>query len=58
MLPNLLTSFEIHKFYENKPKFNGVYSRNNLSKKKDVSPPASPGRPVKILFDHPSGTPI
>ena len=32
MQPHLLTSFEIQKFYENEPKFNGVYSRNNLSK--------------------------
>ena len=33
MLPHPLTSFEIQKYYE--PKFNGVYSRNNLSKTKD-----------------------
>ena len=25
-----LTNFEIQKYYENDPKFNGVYSRNNL----------------------------
>ena len=30
-----LTNFEIQKYYENEPKFNGVYSRNNLSKIKD-----------------------
>ena len=29
------TNFEIQKYYENEPKFNGVYSRNNLSKIKD-----------------------
>ena len=34
MLPNPLTNFEIQK-YENEPKFNGVYSRNRLSKIKD-----------------------
>ena len=28
-----LTNFEIQKYYENKPRFNGVYSRNNLTKK-------------------------
>ena len=28
-----LTNFEIQKYYQNEPKFNGVYSRNNLSKK-------------------------
>ena len=27
--------FEIQKYYQNEPKFNGVYSRNNLPKKKD-----------------------
>ena len=30
-----LTNFEIQKYYRNKPKFNGVYSRNNLRKIKD-----------------------
>ena len=35
MPPHPLTNFEIEKYYENKPKFNGVYSRYNLSKIKD-----------------------
>ena len=30
-----LTSFEIQKFCQNEPKFNGVYSRNNLPKIND-----------------------
>ena len=30
-----LTNFEIQKYYQNEPKFNGVYSRNNLQKIKD-----------------------
>ena len=30
-----MTNFEIQKYYENDPKFNGAYSRNNLSKIKD-----------------------
>ena len=30
-----LTNFEIQKYYQNEPKFNGFYSRNNLSKIKD-----------------------
>ena len=30
-----LTSFEIQKDYQNEPKFNGAYSRNNLHKIKD-----------------------
>ena len=33
MLPHPLTTFEIQKYYENEPRFNGVYSRNNLPKK-------------------------
>ena len=33
--PHPLTNFEIQKFYENEPRFNGVYSRDNLSKIKD-----------------------
>ena len=32
MLPHPITNFEIQKYYQNKPKFNGVYSRNNLPK--------------------------
>ena len=35
MLSYSLTSFKIQKYYQNKPKFNGVYSRNNLPKIKD-----------------------
>ena len=35
MLPNPLTNSEIQKFYQNEPKFNGVYSRNNLPKIND-----------------------
>ena len=33
MLPHPLTSFEIQKYYQNEPRFNGVFSRNNLPKK-------------------------
>ena len=32
MLPHLLTNFEIRKYYQNEPKFNGVYSINNVPK--------------------------
>ena len=35
MLPHPLTSFELQKYYLNKPKLNGVYLRNNLPEKKD-----------------------
>ena len=31
--PHPLANFEIQKYYQNEPKFNGVYSRNNLTKK-------------------------
>ena len=30
--PHPLANFEIQKYYENEPRFNGVYSRNNLPK--------------------------
>ena len=33
MLPHPLTNFEIQKYYQNEPRFNGVYSRDNLPKK-------------------------
>ena len=33
MPPYSLTNFEIQKYYQNEPRFNGVYSRNNLPKK-------------------------
>ena len=35
MPTHLLTNFEIQRYYQNKPRFNGVYSRNNLSRIKD-----------------------
>ena len=35
MLPHPLTNFEIQRYYQNKPRFNGVFSRNNLPKIKD-----------------------
>ena len=31
--PDLLTNFEIQKYYENEQKLNGVFSRDNLPKK-------------------------
>ena len=33
ILPHSLTNLEIQKNYKNEPKFNGVFSRNNLPKK-------------------------
>ena len=35
MPPHLLTNFEIQKYYQNEPKFYGVYSRDILLKIKD-----------------------
>ena len=34
MPPHLLTNLEMQKYYENKPKCNGVYLRDNLPKAK------------------------
>ena len=33
MPPHPLTNFQIQKYYNNEPRFNGVFSRNNLPKK-------------------------
>ena len=35
MPPHLLTNFQIQKYYQNEPRFNGVYFRDNLPKIKD-----------------------
>ena len=35
MPPHLFTNFEKQKYYQNEPRFNGVYSRDNLLKIKD-----------------------
>ena len=35
MPPHYLTYFEIQKYYQNEPRFNGVYSKDNLLKIKD-----------------------
>ena len=35
MQPHPLASFEIQKYYQNGPIFNGVYSKNNLPKIRD-----------------------
>ena len=35
MPPHPLTNLEIRKYYQNEPKFDCVYSRNNLPKMKD-----------------------
>ena len=35
MPPYLLTNFEIQKYYQSDPRFNGVYSRDNLTEIKE-----------------------
>ena len=35
MWPRPLTNFETQKYNQNEPRFNGVYSKNNLPKIKD-----------------------
>ena len=35
MPPHPITNFETQKYYQNEPRFNGVYSRDNLPKIKD-----------------------
>ena len=33
LIPRPLTNFEIQKYYQNEPRYNGVYSRDNLPNK-------------------------
>ena len=35
MPPHPLVNFEIQKYYQNEPRFNGAYSRDNLPQIKD-----------------------
>ena len=35
MSPHLLTNFEIQKYYQNEPRFNGIYSRDHLTEIRD-----------------------
>ena len=45
MLPHSLTNFENQKYYQNEPKFNGNYSRNNLKDGTSIK------RRVKVELD-------
>ena len=36
MPPHLLTNLEIQKYYQNEPRFNGVYFRDNLPERNSV----------------------
>ena len=35
MPPHPLTNFEIQNYYQNEPRFSGVYSRDNLPERKN-----------------------
>ena len=35
MSPDPMTNFEIQRYYQNEPKFNSIFSTNNLPKTKD-----------------------
>ena len=37
MPPHPLTNFEIEKYYQNEPRLNSVYSRDNLPRTRDVT---------------------
>ena len=37
MLPHSLTNFQIQKYYQNEPRFNGFCARHNLPKIKDMA---------------------
>ena len=36
MPPHPLTNIEIQKYYQNEPRFNGVYSRDNIPERNSV----------------------
>ena len=36
MVPRPLTNFEMQKYYENEPRFNGIFSIDNLPKKQKM----------------------
>ena len=37
MLPHLSTNFYIQRYYQNEPKFNGIYSKISLPNTKDMA---------------------
>ena len=47
MAPHPSINFKIQKYYQNEPKFNGVYFRNNMPKIKD-------GAWIIFLYDYKS----
>ena len=51
MPPHPSTNFETKKYYQNEPKFNCVYSRNNLPKIKDGANVINLGEYASITID-------
>ena len=49
MLPHPLTDFEIQKYYQNEPRFNGIYSKDNLPKIKVQADVINPHESTLIL---------
>ena len=49
MLPHPLTDFEIQKYYQNEPRFNGIYSKDNLPKIKVEADVINPHESTLIL---------
>ena len=49
MLPHPLTDFEIQKYYQNEPRFNGIYSKDNLPKIKVEADVINPHGSTLIL---------
>ena len=50
MLPHPLTNFEIQKYYKNEPRFNGVFSRNDLPEYNSIEEKIKDGAYI-INFD-------
>ena len=51
MPPYPLINFEIQRYYQNKPQFNGVYSRNLLNRSKDGAYVINPDE-YKLIGTH------
>ena len=51
MPPYSLTNFEIQKYYKNEPRFNGVFSRNNLPKYNSIERSSAEYNSIKKIKD-------
>ena len=50
MPPHLLTNLEMQKYYQNEPRFNGVYFRDNLPERNSVE--IKDGAYIINLYEH------